>query len=141
MYENVHGAVNDPTQIATGTAELNTLYWNWQTFIFNVKSVPVNTPLYVYFWPYSTGGVAHIDGEITATLHYEHKQPVIEPTKVIEQVQVQTQVQIKQQSVEQAQAKETVAELVKPIVVEPKKIIKASKQVKYNENIETKRSL
>lgn len=70
MYENIHGAVNDPTQIAAGTAELNTLYWGWQTFTFNVKSVPTNTPLYVYFWPYSTGGVAHIDGEITSTLYY-----------------------------------------------------------------------
>ena len=94
MYENIHGEVKDDTQIAWGTAKLNKLYYNWQTFDFPCESIPANTPLYIYFWPYSTGGVAHIDKDITATLHYE-----------------------------------------------PRQLIKASKKVEYNENIETKRSL
>lgn len=115
MYENAHGEVKDNTQIVWGTAKLNNLYYAWQTFEFESDAIPANTPLYVYFWPYSTGGVAHIDGEITATLHYEQKQQVIEPA--VEQVPV-----------------------VEP-VIQQRQLIKASKQVRYNENIETKRSI
>lgn len=70
MYEYAHGPVKDETQIAAGTAKLKKLYWAWQTFEFEAENIPEGVPLYVYFWPYSTGGVAHIDGQITATVIY-----------------------------------------------------------------------
>lgn len=71
MYEFAHGDVADNTKIASGTAELVKEGWGWQTFVFHAEDIPADTPLYVYFWPFSTGGVAHIDKDITATLFYE----------------------------------------------------------------------
>lgn len=70
-YEYAHGKVDDDTQIAYGTEKLVKTGWNWQTFTFNAEKIPANTSLYVYFWPYSTGGVAHIDKDIEATVFYE----------------------------------------------------------------------
>lgn len=71
MYEYSHGAVADDSQIISGTAELEKNGWAWQTFVFKAEDIPANTPLFVYFWPYSTGGVAHIDRDITATVFYD----------------------------------------------------------------------
>ena len=71
LYEYAHGDVADDTQVASGTAELVKEGWGWQTFVFKGEDIPANTPLYVYFWPYTTGGVAHIDRDITATVFYD----------------------------------------------------------------------
>jgi len=71
MYEYAHGDVADDTQIAAGTAVLVKEGWSWQTFVIKAEDIPADTPLYVYFWPYSTGGVAHIDRDITATIFVE----------------------------------------------------------------------
>ena len=68
LYEYAHGPVADDTQIVSGTAELNKLYWAWQEFVFESSDIPARKPLYVYLWPCSAGGVAHIYGEIMATL-------------------------------------------------------------------------
>ena len=111
MYENVHGEVKDDTQIIWGTAELNKLYYNWQTFEFESDAIPANVPLYIYLWPYSSGGVAHIDKEITVTLYYDEEEYIVTSDPIAEEL-------IKQRN-----------------------FIRASKQVKYNENIETKRSI
>ena len=120
MYENAHGEVKDDTQIVWGTAELNKLYYAWQIFEFESDAIPSNTQLYVYFWPYSTGGVAHIDGNITATLYYKEKEQKIK--EIEENFEVEP---------------DPIAEEL----IKQRSFIRASKQVKYNENIETKRSI
>lgn len=71
LYEYAHGPVEDDTKIVSGTAELDKLYWAWQEFEFETGDIPSGVPLYVYLWPYSAGGVAHIGKEITATVFYE----------------------------------------------------------------------
>ena len=70
MYQGATGVVADDTQIVSGTASLTSVGWHTQSFDFVSTKLPANTDLYVYFWPSGSGGVAHIDGTITAELFY-----------------------------------------------------------------------
>lgn len=70
MYQGATGVVADDTQIVSGTASLTSVGWHTQAFDFVSTKLPANKDLYVYFWPSGSGGVAHIDGTITAELFF-----------------------------------------------------------------------
>lgn len=73
LYQYTTNAVTDDTQIVSGTATLaNYAAGANSDFAFDFVSdnIPAGTNLFVYLWPYARTGVAHISGNVTATIYY-----------------------------------------------------------------------